>query len=127
MEQPPPAEDPAIVASKGEAPIPSAPPATESRRIERTEKNEAAAGDNGKAGSHPQKKNGRDGAPSNKAGTKATSSESGNGRDSKVEGAQSKPASKKGTGTRRKNENMVGSGASLLNRKARGAKGDQGE
>lgn len=42
----------------------------------------------------------------------------------KTESKENKPNSKKGSNQKK---NMVGSGASLLNRKARGAKGDQSE
>ncbi len=60
---------------------------------------------------------------------KVATNESGAGGD-KADGkggdGSNKPAQKKGTGQRRKNGNMVGTGASLLNRKARGVKGDQG-
>mmetsp|Transcript_1689 Transcript_1689/g.3949 ORF Transcript_1689/g.3949 Transcript_1689/m.3949 type:complete len:283 (-) Transcript_1689:530-1378(-) len=51
----------------------------------------------------------------------------GNKSDGKGGDVSNKPAQKKGTGQRRKNGNMVGTGASLLNRKARGVKGDQAQ
>lgn len=44
----------------------------------------------------------------------------------KTESKENKPNAKKG-GNPNQNKSMVGSGASLLNKKARGAKGDQSE
>lgn len=71
----------------------------------------------------PDKKDAPSKATRNSASTNA-------GNSSNNSGANKEPrktsSSTSNAGTARKNQNMVGTGASLLNRKARGAKGSQG-
>ena len=71
----------------------------------------------------PDKKDAPSKATKNSASTSA-------GNSSNNSGANKEPrktsSSANNAGTARKNQNMVGTGASLLNRKARGAKGSQG-
>lgn len=73
-----------------------------------------------KTKSAPIKKDALPKTARNSAGTSDSSKKSG--------GANKEPKKVHSTngGVDRKNQNMVGSGASLLNRKARGAKGNQG-
>jgi outer membrane biosynthesis protein TonB len=49
------------------------------------------------------------------------------GESKEVKPASSKTASSASAGANRKDQNMVGTGASLLNRNLRGAKGDKGQ
>jgi protein LSM14 len=64
--------------------------------------------------------------PSKATRNTAAASNNNSGNNNKEQPKKTTSSANNG-GTGRKNQNMVGTGASLLNRKARGAKGNQGE